>query len=65
MKQVPKTLWFTSARGPVELVVIGETSATYIVCSPQEYDSSVRDRREPLQVGFRKTDVIGGPEERA
>jgi glycine/serine hydroxymethyltransferase len=38
---------------------VGEQNGTILICSNQEYKSALREKREPLCVGFPLADVIG------
>ena len=58
MRQVTASKEFMSATGVVRLVILGETELTYLVCSPEEFESSRRERRDPRSLGFRKSDVV-------
>jgi isocitrate/isopropylmalate dehydrogenase len=58
MTQTSEIKTFNSARGAVDLVIIREATDVYFVCSPEEYETSRRERRQPRLVGFRKTDVM-------
>ncbi len=58
MRQSTERKWFASARGVVNLVILGETDKTYVVCSPEEYRRAQREGREPCRVGFRKSDEV-------
>ncbi len=38
---------------------VGKRRETVLICSDQEYKSALRDRRDPLCVGFPLEDVVG------
>lgn len=38
---------------------IGHENGTILICSDQEYKSALREKRDPLCVGFPLADVVG------
>jgi hypothetical protein len=38
---------------------VGKRRGTVLICSDQEYKSAIRERRDPLCVGFPLEDVMG------
>lgn len=55
----PRIEWFSSARGPVELVVVEDLGAGILaVCKLDGYERSRMDERYPRVVGFKKADII-------
>jgi hypothetical protein len=51
-------LTFKSARGLVSLVVVGETTETYIVCTLEEFERARAAGEAPRVLGFRKADAV-------
>jgi len=49
-----------ASRGEIlKRVLVSVENSVYFVCKKEEFDSSVREGREPICIGFKREDVVG------
>lgn len=47
-----------SSLGVIKRVVVQDLGETLLVCLPEEFERAAKEKREPISVGFPRSDVI-------
>lgn len=47
-----------SSLGLVTLIVVADLGEVLLVCRADEFERAKKERRDPLAIGFKKTDLV-------
>ena len=55
---VGRVVTLDSSTGPIDRVVVRDLGEIVLVCRADEYKKAEKEGREPVSVGFKRTDIL-------